>query len=148
MFSELFPHIRPHLGRGDLSRLAQVVGLIGGQATIAMYQEKTLRVVYESRDHDRELAKVILYGIDKVPRGRISKKEAMTYIREIDLWEPNSTLDVKLLKLQFPRLRKLVIRSTYLRAILILSHASKDLPGIPYIDFYNPETPFDLPNPA
>jgi hypothetical protein len=144
MFSELFPHIRPHLGRGDLSRLAQGGGVIGGQATIAMYQEKNLRVVYESLNHYRELAEVIIHGIDEVPIGRISKKEAMTNIREIDLWEPKSTIATNLLKIQFPHLRKLTIRSTYLRGVLILSHARKTIPGIPYTDFYNPDTPFDF----
>jgi hypothetical protein len=144
MFSELFPHIRPYLRRGDLSRLAQVGGVIGGQATIAMYQEKKLQVVCESVEQYRQLAKVVMYGIDNVPRGRISKKEAMAYIREVDLREPISTIASNLLKLQFPHLRKLIIRSSYLRGILFISHASKTIPGIPYTDFYNPDTPFDF----
>lgn len=144
MFSELFPHIRSHLGRGDLSRLAQVEGVIGVQAIVTMYREKKLKVAYESLKNFREHPEVIMHGFGEVVKGRISKKEAMTNIREIDLYESTSTMAINLLDIQFHHLQRLTIRPCYLHGIMIISHARDNGLGIPVTDLQDPNTPFDF----
>ena len=140
----LFPSIRPHLVKGDLKRLAQVPGAFNMVATIALYQKRSLSIGAECENFEGEIGEALLAGMDYTPVGRISKKEAFSYITEIYLDESNYRMAKALLRIQFPRLKTLVIQARYLIDLLLQSHAKKATAGIPYTDFYNPDTPFDF----
>jgi hypothetical protein len=88
------------------------------------------------------------YGLNgPTPEGRISKKEALSFVKRIDLFTSSPEQVVALLEIPFPRLQRLVIWARYLREIHLQSHAETAIitSEIPYTDFHNPNKPFNFP---
>lgn len=142
-FTELFPSIRPHLINGDLKRLAQVPGIINRVATITIYQESDLQV-----DHATPSTKTLMYGMnDQAPVGRISKMEALSFVKHIDLFKSTSKQATALLKLSFPRLQSVTIWVRYLHEILDQYQVETAFitSGLPDTDVPDPDLPFDFP---
>lgn len=147
-FTELFPSIRPHLIKGDLKRLAQVPGVFNRVATITLYQESVVELASESPSCLGQQFYFLIYGLNRPsPVGRISKKEALSFVKSMDLFVSSPAQALALLDIPFPRLQKVIIWARYLREILLQSHAETATitSETPYTDFHNPNKPFDFP---
>jgi hypothetical protein len=137
IFTELFPHIRYYLKKRDLGRLAQVPGVFNRVATIALYNKRRLRV-HDRDDHINSRDSRLLFRLDQTPSGRISKKEALEYVTNIELLEINHAIATALLTIPFPRLETLTIEGEYVLDVHRRSYTRKPTCSNLFTNKHNP----------
>jgi hypothetical protein len=137
VFTELFPHIRYYLHKRDLGRLAQVPGVFNRVATIALYSKRRLRV-HDRDEHYNSKDSRLLFRLDQTPSGRISKKEALEYVTNIELLDINHAMATALLTIPFPRLETLTIEGEYVLDVHRRSYTRKPRCSNLYTNRHNP----------